>query len=209
MGRSLHALQKPHQRVNHFRNHWELTRKDNLAKNVKKMRRLVSDCRVLCWSCLATIGLQLEKTDKEEASKYDFIPESFVLPAEYSLFVESFRRAPGTTWIMKPIGSAQGKGIFLFTKLSDITDWKRDHRWSPDAPSAAAYVVQRYIDRPYTVGGKKFDCRLYALVTSYSPLTVWIYREGFARFTSARYNREGAVADLRKSCCCIRRADSP
>ena len=59
---------------------------------------------------------------------------------------------------------------------------------------ADAYVVQRYIDNPYLVGGKKFDLRLYVVVTSYSPLNVWIYRSGFARFTNARYNSD--VSDI-------------
>lgn len=36
--------------------------------------------------------------------------------------------------------------------------------------------------------GKKFDLRVYALVTSYSPLTVYLSRTGFARFTSTRFS---------------------
>lgn len=52
-----------------------------------------------------------------EASKYTFLPPSFVLPDDYSLFVEAFKRSPGAVWIMKPVGRAQGKGIFLFSKL--------------------------------------------------------------------------------------------
>ena len=44
------------------------------------------------------------------------------------------------------------------------------------------------------MGGKKFDLRLYVVVTSYSPLNVWIYRSGFARFTNARYNSD--VSDI-------------
>jgi hypothetical protein len=54
------------------------------------------------------------------------------LPAEYSLFVEAFKKAPGMSWIMKPIGSSQGKGIFLFEKLHQISEWKNDYRWKPE-----------------------------------------------------------------------------
>jgi tubulin polyglutamylase TTLL9 len=38
------------------------------------------------------------------------------------------------------------------------------------------------------VGGKKFDMRMYCLVTSFSPLKVFMYRRGFARFTNSRYS---------------------
>lgn len=98
------------QRLNHFRNGKELCRKDLMAKNMKKRRR------------------QLEKEGRyEEAAAYDFIPTTFMLPREYSIFVEKFKEVGGV-WIMKPIGSAQGKGIFLFTRLSEISDWKTDYR---------------------------------------------------------------------------------
>ena len=49
----------------------------------------------------------------------------FSCKVEYHMFVEEFKRKPGTIWIMKPAGRAQGKGIFLFTELKDITDWKK------------------------------------------------------------------------------------
>jgi len=53
-----------------------------------------------------------------------------------------------------------------------------------------AYVVQRYIQFPLCIGGKKFDMRLYSLVTSFSPLKVFQYRRGFARFTNSKYNSD-------------------
>jgi len=40
------------------------------------------------------------------------------------------------------------------------------------------------------IGGKKFDMRIYCLVTSYSPLVAYLYRDGFARFTHHRYDSE-------------------
>ena len=61
-------------------------------------------------------------------------------------------------------------------------------RWKPESPAAEPYVVQRYIMNPLLIGGKKFDLRIYVLVTNYQPLTVYLYREGFGRFTHQRYS---------------------
>lgn len=60
----------------------------------------------------------------------DFVPITFMLPADYNLFVEEFRKNPSSTWIMKPCGKAQGKGIFLINKLSQIKKWSRDSKTS-------------------------------------------------------------------------------
>ena len=49
-------------------------------------------------------------------------------------------------------------------------------------------MVQRYIENPLLVGGKKFDLRIYVLVTSYMPLQIYLYRSGFGRFSGSRYN---------------------
>uniref|UniRef100_A0A914E4F3 Tubulin--tyrosine ligase-like protein 9 n=1 Tax=Acrobeloides nanus TaxID=290746 RepID=A0A914E4F3_9BILA len=133
---------KEGQVVCHFRNDYELCRKDSLIKNHKKYRK----------SCDSTTNL-------------DYLPASYVLPSEYHLFVEEFRKyPPDTIWIMKPVAGAQGKGIFLFKKLKDITEWKKKDR--PSNAETSPYVVQSYISRPYLIGGKKFDIRLYVLVTS-------------------------------------------
>ncbi|XP_048404326.2 polyglutamylase complex subunit TTLL1-like isoform X3 [Stegostoma tigrinum] len=106
--------------VNHFPNHYELTRKDLMIKNIKRYRK------------------ELEKegsplAEKDENGKYvylDFVPVTFMLPADYNMFVEEFRRNPNSTWIMKPCGKAQGKGIFLINKLSQIKKWSRDNKAS-------------------------------------------------------------------------------
>ncbi|RLN61866.1 hypothetical protein BBJ29_004228 [Phytophthora kernoviae] len=164
-----------HQRINHFQNHYELTRKDLLVKNLKRVKR------------------QLERSGDPEAELYDFWTATFVLPHEYGMFVEEFKRTAGGRWIMKPVGKAQGRGIFLFEKLSDISEWKRDVTWKGDnalqAKTADTYIVQKYVESPYLLGGKKFDLRLYVLVTNFSSLTFWIYRAGFARFSHARYSQ--------------------
>ncbi|CDW73250.1 tubulin-tyrosine ligase family [Stylonychia lemnae] len=133
-----HFHLQSHQKVNHYRNHYELTRKDLMVKNLKRYKK------------------QLEKEGKyEEANTFNFFPTTYNLPGDYSLFVEEFKKTLGSVWIMKPIAKSQGKG--------------------------------RYIINPLLIGGKKFDMRIYCLVTNYSPLTAYLYRTGFGRFTHHRY----------------------
>jgi tubulin polyglutamylase TTLL9 len=171
-----HVRFDEHQRVNHYRNHYELTRKDLTVKNLKRLRKA------------------LQQEGKEaEAAKLDFFPATFSLPADYSLFETEYRKNPNAVWIMKPPAKAQGKGIFLFTKISQISEWRKDSKFSTQKDREAAgtmpeaYLAQRYIDNPHLVGHKKYDLRIYALVVSWSPLVVYLYRSGFARFCHHRF----------------------
>eukprot|EP00074_Homo_sapiens_P072233 XP_011526934.1 probable tubulin polyglutamylase TTLL9 isoform X11 [Homo sapiens] len=168
-----HTYMDEHVRISHFRNHYELTRKNYMVKNLKRFRK------------------QLEReAGKLEAAKCDFFPKTFEMPCEYHLFVEEFRKNPGITWIMKPVARSQGKGIFLFRRLKDIVDWRKDTRSSDDQKDdipVENYVAQRYIENPYLIGGRKFDLRVYVLVMSYIPLRAWLYRDGFARFSNTRF----------------------
>merc|ERR1719373_412946 len=138
----------------------------------------------------------------DEAEKYNVCPITFVVPQEYNMFVEEFKKHSGSTWIMKPVGRSQGAGIFLVNKLSQIQQWRPATNWKPpkdgkdpDDDDGAKegpelYVVQKYVDDPLLIGGKKFDMRLYVIVTSYHPLTVYMHRGGFCRFSMTRYSND-------------------
>lgn len=45
---------------------------------------------------------------------------------DYNLFVEEFKESGGI-WVMKPSGAAEGRGIFLFAKLSAVHGWAKPH----------------------------------------------------------------------------------
>ena len=165
-----HSL-TPSQHVNHFPNNYELTRKDMMYKNLKFYKK------------------SLEREKKfEEAKQYDFFPLTFHMPSEFTMFVEEYKHSPGTMWIMKPAGKAQGRGIFLVTSLNQLYKWRNSLKGGEENSVDETYVCQKYIYNPLLIGGKKFDMRVYALVTSYSPLTAYLYRTGFCRFTSVKYS---------------------
>lgn len=174
------------QLLNHFPNHYELTTKDLLCKNINRYRR------------------DLEKegnpmAEKDEAGNYkylDIIPNTYILPGHYESFVEEFMRNPNTTWIAKPSCKSQGQGIFLVKKLNQLKKWASSSKLPfQSIANRENYVISRYIDNPLLVGGKKFDLRIYVLVTCYRPLKAYLYQQGFGRFCTEKYTSDLAKLD--------------
>uniref|UniRef100_A0A672I209 Tubulin tyrosine ligase-like family, member 4 n=1 Tax=Salarias fasciatus TaxID=181472 RepID=A0A672I209_SALFA len=61
------------------------------------------------------------------------------------------------------------------------------HKWS-QLPRKRPLLVQKYLHKPYLIGGNKFDLRIYVYVTSYDPLRVYIFSDGLVRFASCKYS---------------------
>ena len=99
------------------------------------------------------------------------------------------QRSENTIMIVKPSEASQGRGIFFINDYEKLREGLGlDHNGQPKSKQGlGSYVVQRYVKNPYLLDGLKFDLRLYVLVTSCQPLTIFWHREGIARFATEKY----------------------
>jgi tetratricopeptide (TPR) repeat protein len=103
-------------------------------------------------------------------------PETFVLPKDKKA-LQAFAKGPDAPalYVVKPIRGSGGQGIEV---TADLTA----------ALTQDEVVVQRYIDRPYLIEGRKGHCRIYCLVTSAEPLRAYVYSEGIVRIAPELYD---------------------
>ena len=107
-------------------------------------------------------------------------------------------------WICKPSASACGRGIRL-VKYNDVPSLpmtiKVKDRTASLIRGAVAptrqrvWNVQEYIADPLCIEGKKFDLRVYVLVTSFDPLRVYMFREGLCRICTNEYDLDYDTLD--------------
>lgn len=89
----------PWQRLNHHPKTAIISRKDCLARNLRRMR--------------GTYGPAL----------YDFGPLAFILPNDYTRFLGEYAKNRGKRvyWICKPVDLSRGRGIFIFEDIKHLT----------------------------------------------------------------------------------------
>ncbi|XP_009867327.1 PREDICTED: probable tubulin polyglutamylase TTLL2 [Apaloderma vittatum] len=97
-----HHSIKPWQRLNHYPEAVRITRKDYLARHLKRMK--------------GAYGSAL----------YEFSPVTFIMPNDYVKFTEEYikeRQSAGirpTYWICKPVDLSRGRGILIFQDIKDL-----------------------------------------------------------------------------------------
>ncbi|KAI8593721.1 tubulin-tyrosine ligase/Tubulin polyglutamylase, partial [Geranomyces variabilis] len=106
---------------------------------------------------------------------FTYLPETYVHPRQKTALLRAF--PSHALWIVKPPASARGQGIRVINSTAQLPK-KKKH----------AVIVSRYIAKPYLIGGRKFDLRLYVAVTSFEPLRIYLYRDGVVRFAGEKYS---------------------
>ncbi|XP_063063719.1 protein polyglycylase TTLL10 isoform X2 [Engraulis encrasicolus] len=99
-----------------------------------------------------------------------------------------------SVWICKPTYLNQGRGIFLLRSLEDMVAFRLRLQRSADKQSGKlpfrlpqARIVQKYVQNPLLLNGRKFDVRSYLLIASTCPYMVF-FRHGYVRLTCDLYD---------------------
>ena len=140
-----------YQKYNHFPITWQLSRKDNLYNNYKK--------------------LQIKFPND-----FKYMPETYVLPKDKEIFtlqIQNYELNKNNIWLLKPVASSRGRGIRILTNFNDIPE---------------KTIITHYISNPHLINRKKYDLRLYVLITGYTPLKIYLFEDGLTRFCSEDYN---------------------
>ncbi|KAL1490565.1 hypothetical protein ABEB36_013236 [Hypothenemus hampei] len=82
-------------------------------------------------------------------------------------------------WIMKPGNKCRGRGIQLVKSIAEV---------DKVMGLKIKYVVQKYIERPLIIYKTKFDIRQWFIVTNVQPLTIWMFRDSYLRFSGQIFN---------------------
>lgn len=121
----------------------------------------------------SNLSKNLNSFQEKFGEKLSFAPKTFLLPTQIREAKEYLQHE--NIMILKPQSSSRGRGVRVVDKNSAISVTRKS-------------LLQQYIPNPLLVNGKKFDMRLYVLVSNAAPLTVYIFPKGIVRFAVANYD---------------------
>ena len=161
----------------------------------------------------------LSKMRRRYGEAYDITPKAFIISSsdERRKLRSAMSKKPNAIYILKPPNSSCGRGIKLLTGNSMTKKTK--------IPKNS--VVQKYVSNPLLINGRKFDLRLYVMVTSCKlglvgfsfrffavaqpyalgslfgrcaddPLRIYLYNDGLARFATVKYSTKSKT--LKNTC---------
>ena len=119
-----------------------------------------------------------KKPMNDDMSSY--VPEiSSLLNKIKPFFAQFTMDGSKNIWIAKPGGLSRGRGVHCVDQLNDIL---------ANVKIGGQTIIQKYIENPLIILGRKFDIRQWVLVTDLSPLTVWLFDTPYLRFGAEDYD---------------------
>ena len=122
---------------------------------------------------------------KDFPDEYDYIAKTYSYPEEkkeIEKMLKNYKVKSDDLWLIKPKSGSLGHGIRIFLTLKDIP---------------REFLLTRYVNPPHLINNKKYDFRVYLLVTGIAPFRIYLYTEGLVRFASEEYSTN--IKDLKQT----------
>lgn len=120
----------------------------------------------------------MKRQQRLQGDAFDFHPPTFRMPFDKAAWKKEAAKQPDGYWLLKPSISCCGQKIRLVTGPDDPSFPEDEGNW----------IIQRFVHPPYLVKNHKFVLRLFAIVTSMSPLRVYLFPDGDVFYTHAEYD---------------------
>ena len=176
---------------NHLWQDFELGNKKSLYWNMKKYLEEKGDS----YTTYMPLTFHVQEPNDEEFNKFveafnsngaqnDSSKEEVYVATEENSDEEENAKGSQNIWIVKPgEDSNRGCGIVVSNDYNEICSIVKN------VGKNRSYILQKYIENPLLIEGRKFDIRCYALITSINGhLKGYYYKEGYLRTSSKPFS---------------------
>jgi len=155
--------------------HWYNIPKSKVLQNFNKYQKynhFVRQAEITRKDLLYKNYFQLKQ---KFPSEFDYMAETYTYlqVMEQKEKFEHYTVAKDNLWLVKPDRLSRGRGIHFFKEVESLSE--KD-------------IITKYIANPLLIDQKKFDIRIYVLVTGHDPLKIYMYKDGFARISTEPFN---------------------
>ena len=161
---------------------WKLLDKDKMYPLLRKLNKYQRYNHFpMCWQLGRKDNLYINylKMKKKFQSEYNYMPKKYILPQDRDEVQEIMREYNifniKEIYIVKPLASTHGKGVRILTDSTTVP---------------IKGILENYIYNPHLINRRKYDMRIYILVTGFRPLKIYIYENGIIRFCSEKYTTD-------------------
>ena len=161
---------------------WKLLDKDKMYPLLRRLNKYQRYNHFpICWQLGRKDNLYINylKMQKKFKDDYNYMPFKYILPQDRDTVQEIMKEYNifniKEIYIVKPLASTHGKGVRILTDSTTV-------------PTKG--ILEKYIYNPHLINRRKYDMRIYVLVTGFRPLKIYIYDNGIIRFCSEKYTTD-------------------
>ena len=124
-----------------------------------------------------SLDINYKSMRKKFPNDYNFMQETYEYPENNAQIKKKFKNYKineKDLWLVKPKNGLTGRGIYFYG--------------SRDENKLDNCIISKYLSNPHLLNGKKYDLRIYVLITGVNPLRIYLYKEGLVRISARKYS---------------------